>query len=349
MDKNVYILSDNQYLSLNKNFIKINDDIIINNDIVHGFIGNIKYFIYKNKILYFIEIKEKSFLFNLEIEYDTIIYTNNELLNIYTYNFDFYNIKYDSYFIDNYEYDVQIWYFYYFKKNIDILMLINTFQKIQNISIYNYIGNFKNYLQYNHLKLKENIKLYFMYIFGKYNIIVNDICEIFHNIIIYMYKYKCINVDYLYEIFKNYEYMLLFIEKLFKEVSNIFYSETGKLKMKLDNIIINMLIIYFYSRYYIAYINDFIYKINLKDFNDLLFFKKLYIYSMCDFKIIEYIYLNKYYADILKNNKLIEYDLKHILYDFHFVDYNIKLIKYKFNDKDDIFKFIKNKYNFLNL
>jgi len=348
MEKSVYLLNDNIYFSFSNNFLKIKKSYIVNNDVVDGFIGNIQYFLYKNKIIYFLEILDKSNYTILDIDYDIIIYTNNDLVNYYTINFQYFNKKYDNYFIDNYDFETQMWYFYYFKKGIDILLLVNAFQKLQNINIVFYIGDENNYILNNYNNMKKNLSKYFHYIFGKYNIALDDMINIFNNIIIFMYKNKSISVDYIFDFFKNYDFMIYFIERLYKEVPNIFYSETSKLKMKLDPIILNILIIYFYSRYYIYYISNFINKINIKDFNDLLYFKKLYIYSMADLKINEFIYLHLYHKDILKNNKLIEYNLKNIMYDFAFIDNKLILIKNKDN-QDDIFKFIKNKYNFLNL
>lgn len=346
MEKNVYLLNDDVSFSFNNNFVKIKKSYIVNNNIVDGFIGNINYFLYKNKIIYFLEILEKNNYTILDIDFDTIIYTNNDLVNLYTHNFEYFNKKYDNYFIENYNFDTQMWYFYYFKKGIDILNLINSFQKLQNININFYIGDKSNYIDTNYLSMKQNLSKYFHFIFGKYNIALDEFIDIFNKIIISMYKNNYISVEYLFEIFKNHDFMILFIERLYKEVPNIFYSETSKLKMKLDAILLNILIIYFYSRYYIFYISNLINKINIKDFNDLLYFKKLYIFSMADLKINEFIYVHLFYKDILKNNKLIEYNLKNIMYDFAFTDNNLVVIKNKLN-QEDIFKFIKNKYNFL--
>lgn len=346
MEKPVYLLNDNIHFSFNNNFVKVKKSYIVNNDIVDGFIGNINYFLYKNRIIYFIEILEKNNYPILEIDYDTIIYTNNDLVNNYTVNFDYINKKYDNYFIENYDFETQMWYFYYFKKGIDILNLVNSFQKLQNINIIFYIGDNENYINDNYVKMNKNVSKYFHFIFGKYNIALDEIINIFTHIIICMYKNKYISVEYIFNLFKNYDFMILFMERLYKEVPNIFYSETSKLKMKLDCVILNIIMIYFYSRYYIYYIYDLMNKINIKDFNDLLYFKKLYIFSMADLKINEFIYLHLYYKDILKKNDLIRYNLKNIMYDFAFVENKIVLIKNK-SEEDDVFKFIKNKYNFL--
>jgi len=323
----VYFLDDKNSLKLNDRMHIINKNSIVKNDIVQGFLGILKFIIYDNKLNYIMEIIEKDNIVSEEIDYDTIIVSNNELVDELTKYFYYYNEKYDNKYLKEINMEKKIWYFFYFKRNIDIIMFINAFYKMQNIDVKWYIGKYKSYEE-----LKIKVKNYFIFLFGKYNFNYDNL-DAFVSLIDMYYKNETISFSKLKLLFIDFPFMLYYFNGFQKIIINfyLFFVKNNNKYFIINNYSINILILYFYSRSYIDFLN---YTFNYdKKINDIIFLKRIYIYSMCYLKIYEY---TKLISMILYNHDNINY----LLYDFKIEDNNFKLIKYTMKDKE----FIKIKY-----
>jgi len=323
----VYFLDDKNSLKLNDRMHIINKNSIVKNDIVQGFLGILKFIIYDNKLNYIMEIIEKDNIVSEEIDYDTIIVSNNELVDELTKYFYYYNEKYDNKYLKEINMEKKIWYFFYFKRNIDIIMFINAFYKMQNIDVKWYIGKYKSYEE-----LKIKVKNYFIFLFGKYNFNYDNL-DAFVTLIDMYYKNETISFSKLKLLFIDFPFMLDYFNSSMYNIHNfyLFFVKNNNKYFIINNYSINILILYFYSRSYIDFLN---YTFNYdKKINDIIFLKRIYIYSMCYLKIYEY---TKLISMILYNHDNINY----LLYDFKIEDNNFKLIKYTMKDKE----FIKIKY-----
>lgn len=328
----IYILDNKKNLNFLEKVYKIDKKLILNNDIVGGFLGNLKYIIVENEIKYIIQIIEKNNIVHNEYDYDTIIVSNNELVDENTKYFYYYNLKYDDKYLKDKNDVKKIWYFYYFKRNIDILLLINTFEKMQNIDAKWYIGKYKNYDE-----LKVKVKNYFNFLFGKYNF-MKDQLDVFVKLIDLYYRKETILFSKLKLLFIDFPFMLDYFNSPEYNIQNfyLFYVKNDSKYFIINNYTINILFLNFYYRSYINFLNnEFKYD---KELNDIINLKYIYMYSMCKLKINEY---TKLISMILHNH---HNNIDHLIYDFNVENNNIEIVKYESSMYVNIEMFIKNKY-----
>lgn len=359
---NIFLLNENFNFSIKNYFNKVNEKIVLSNNIINNnidnyFMNNIKYILYINtNIKYCIKIIKNENINNIkfsEKNYDFLIDSNNKLLIEYIKKFSFPNLKIDNIFMNNND-NLQKWYNYYFKNNLDLMIFINMFQIIQNNPIKYYIGKENNIDAFY-----EKLKNYFYILFGKYHISFNLIpfYELFLDCI--FYKRKSISFIDLYSIFKNDEYINAFINDLYitSKYKNIFFVKNDHLHMILNEYIVFSLLLYYYNNGYINKIYNIIVK-NLENkkiydhiIYDILYMKQLYFTSISNVKILEYISTGYFYNIIDKNNiKNEDYQkINDILYDFDIIDNEIIMYKYEklLKDFNEIKNFILNKYNLI--
>jgi len=344
MDNNIYLLSDKNMFLLNMSyrFFKVDNSKVLNiDDNIHNML-NTPFIVSKNmNIKYFLKVVEYDNINKREIDFDTLISTNINLVDYLTENFTVYTSEYDNYFNKSKIVKDQIWYYFYFKKNIDILMLIVSFYKIQNTGLLNFIGNEKD----PEMFIKQ-LKNYFSFLFGKYNIILDEL-EPFYKIAKYVFlnDKKILYLDQLINIFEKYDFMLQFINILLNSFVEVYIirEHEGRKYIYMNNIVFNSFLLFFYSRMYINKLMKIFDTTKFDVLYEILYFKKLYFYSMTDVKVYEYLALSNFLYD----NYMLEGDT--VSYDFEFLDDKIIMIKYKneiYSNKS-LLKYIKNKYTFL--
>jgi len=346
MDNNIYLLSDKNMFLLNMSyrFFKVDNSKVLNiDDNIHNML-NTPFIVSKNmNIKYFLKVVEYDNINKREIDFDTLISTNINLVDYLTENFTVYTSEYDNYFNKSKIVKDQIWYYFYFKKNIDILMLIVSFYKIQNTGLLNFIGNEKD----PEMFIKQ-LKNYFSFLFGKYNIILDEL-EPFYKIAKYVFlnnNDKILYLDQLINIFEKYDFMFQFINLLLNAFVEVYIIRDidGRKCVYMDDLLFNTFLIFFYSRIYIIKLMKIFDTVKFDVLHEIIFFKKLYFYSMTDIKIYEYLAIYNF----INENFKYTVRTQPLSYDFDFLDDKIVMIKYKneIYNNDSLLKYIKNKYTF---
>jgi len=123
--------------------------------------------------------------------------------------------------------------------------------------------------------------------------------------------------------------------------------------MKINEFTIFAFLIYYYINVYITKIYSFILK-NIENnkiydhiIYDILFMKQLFLNSMGNLKIIEYLTVSLFLSNThLKNEDIIKYS-KNIVYDYTIENNEIKILEYNepLNDLTTVFSYIKLKHN----
>jgi len=346
MDNKIYLLSNNSlfFLNMEYRFFKVDNSKVLKiDDNIHTIL-NTPFIVSKNmNVKYFLKLVEYNNIVKKEVDFDTLISTNIDLVDHLTYHFSVCTSEYDNYFNKLKNINSQIWYYFYFKKNIDILMIILSFYKIQNTGISNFIGNERDLPSFN-----NKLSNYFSFLFGKYNIILDDL-EPFYKIAKYVFfnnNDKILYLDQLINIFEKYDFMFQFINLLLNAFVEVYIIRDidGRKCVYMDDLLFNTFLIFFYSRIYIIKLMKIFDTVKFDVLHEIIFFKKLYFYSMTDIKIYEYLAIYNF----INENFKYTVRTQPLSYDFDFLDDKIVMIKYKneIYNNDSLLKYIKNKYTF---